>query len=538
MKKWTRRQVLERAGWVGVGAVTLGPTLTWSSGCGEDDPIDGTPTEEFRHGVASGDPLTNAVILWTRVTPAEAGPVDLTWEVASDHNLRNVVQSGLATTDASRDYTVKVDAGGLTPGRTYYYRFYTDHGQSLVGRTRTLPEGRLDNLRFGVLSCSSYPHGYFHAYRHAAERLDLDAAVHLGDYIYEYGNDVYGSARWVEPDRDIVFLDEYRTRHAHYRLDPDLQAIHQMVPFIAVWDDHESANDSWQQGAENHDQETQGDWHARKDASVQAYAEWLPIREQPDPLKIWRSFQFGDLVELIMLDTRLWGRDAPVDDRDNLDDPTRRLLGDDQKAWLAERLMSTSARWKVLGQQVMMGQLLVGGSPLNLDQWDGYPRTRHWLLSLLRDAGIDDVVVLTGDIHSSWANDLSTDPLDPAVYDPETGEGSVAVEFVTTSVTSPALADTGGTLSDIVRSQNPHVKYLNLLNRGFMVVDVTRERAQADWYHLDGIGLDQGNLEHGVSFLTRAGHNRLELADAPTSGSSRGRAPDHVPPRDHLFDDA
>jgi alkaline phosphatase D len=280
------------------------------------------------------------------------------WQIARDGAFTDIARSGELTTDGDRDYTVKVDVTGLSPATTYYYRFIALGGSSPIGRTRTAPSGGVARLRFAVVSCSSYAHGFFHAYRSIAQRLDLDAVVHLGDYIYEYGSGQYGTARPYEPEHEILNLADYRARYAYYRKDPDLQAVHRQHPFIAVWDDHESANNAWVDGAENHTPGAEGKWADRKAAAAQAYAEWMPIRELEGPTKIYRSLRYGDLAELIMLDTRSWGREEQVPQSDSrINDPNRQLLGQDQEAWLSERLRTSTAQWKLVGQQVMMGQL-------------------------------------------------------------------------------------------------------------------------------------------------------------------------------------
>lgn len=307
--RWTRRQMLAGMG-VGAGAAAL-------SGCDR-----GRSLVRFDHGVASGDPLADRVVLWTRVSPVEPAPqtIPVRWEVAADSAFDQVVAEGQTATDAARDFTVKVDAGGLAPGQRYHYRFSVAGDKSPVGRTRTLPSGPVDRVAFAVVSCSNYSHGLFTVYRAIAAREDIDAVLHLGDYLYEYPPDVYVSepaiamGRVVVPDGELLTLADYRTRYALYRTDADLQAAHAAHPFIAVWDDHEVANDAWKGGAENHD-DSEGDFATRKAAAIRAYHEWLPIRETPDgdPGRLYRSFDFGDLASLIMLDTRLAGRDRQID---------------------------------------------------------------------------------------------------------------------------------------------------------------------------------------------------------------------------------
>lgn len=290
---------------------------------------DRTPEIAFEHGIASGDPLQNAVILWTRVTPLDeedlSEPIPVRWVIAEDSELDDVVAKGEMSTSAEADFTVKVDAGGLAPGQSYFYGFSVGSQRSPVGRTKTLPAGNARRIKLAVVSCSNHPAGYFNVYRAVADRNDVDTVVHLGDYFYEYGADGFGGetgkalGRIADPVHEIVSLDDYRTRHAQYRSDPDLQALTARHPMIAVWDDHETANDSYAQGAQNHD-EGEGDWGERKAAAIRAYHEWLPIRA-PDPKqpeRTYRSFQYGDLATLIMLDTRLIGRDKQIDYRTDL----------------------------------------------------------------------------------------------------------------------------------------------------------------------------------------------------------------------------
>ena len=470
----------------------------------------------FLHGVASGDPMPGAVILWTRVTlPAGmTGDVVVTWEIARTVDFAAIVAMGTFTTTAARDHTVKVDATGLTAGTTYYYRFRANGMTSPVGRTRTAPSGTVDRARLAVISCASMAHGYFHVYRALSRRLDLDAVLHLGDYIYEYGNEQYGDVREYDPPMEIVSLSDYRRRHAHYKRDADLRAAHQQHPFITVWDDHEFANNSWEGGAENHTPMTQGDWAARKAAAEQAYFEWMPIREQSDG-RIYRRLQFGSLLDLVMLDTRIWGRQLQTTGMNPpFNDPMRTILGAAQEQWLQEQITTSRATWKVVGQQVMMGQL---PQFLNTDAWDGYPAARTRFFSLLRSMQINDVVVLTGDIHSSWAMDLTETPTNTATYDPATGRGSLAVEFVCPAITSPGFPPgivTTTALSLLAR--NTHMKYFDLVRRGYVILDVTQTRLQGAFFH----------FEHGTTFLP----------DATTDGFSGAFST--VPGRNHLERDS
>ncbi|MFH1321395.1 MAG: alkaline phosphatase D family protein [Bacteroidota bacterium] len=447
----------------------------------------------FYHGVASGDPLSDRVIIWTRVTPdtITTGDIDVNWGIALDTNFIQVINSGIVYTNDAVDYTVKVDATGLQPNTWYYYKFNALGKNSLIGRTKTAPTGDVDSIRFAVVSGSHFEHGYYNAYERITNRNDIDAVLHLGDYIYEYaagGGYTNDTVRIHDPEHEILTLGDYRIRYSQYRLDPQLRGLHQQYPWIIVWDDHETANNSWTSGAENHDSTSEGSWADRKAAGVQAFFEWIPIRKpSPSDNHIYREFSFGDLFDLIMLDTRLEGRDEQLAMCSDLDDTARKMLGDQQFNWMTNQLTGSTAQWKIIGQQVMIAPLeanlcfpFITKSAVNTDQWDGYPVVRDKLFNCIMDSNITDVVILTGDIHTSWANDL---PLDPGTYDPGTGAGSVAVEFVTTSVTSAALPlDLSLIGVPTIKLINPHIKYINLDDKGYNIVDINKSRTQSDWY--------------------------------------------------------
>jgi alkaline phosphatase D len=552
-----RREFLVRVG--AAGAVLWLPGCGGSGG-GDPGPTPPPPTGTFRHGVASGDPLEDRVILWTRVSVDTAGPVQVEWVIARDAGLTDVAAQGTASAEAARDYIVKVDPTGLAPGVTYYYRFTAAGEQSPIGRTRTTPVGSVPRLRLGVVSCASYPHGFFNAYARLAERADLDAVVHLGDYVYEYGNgpgeygaDVQAGGRIYDPPWETVTLADFRRRFAHYRLDADVRAMHRQHPVIAVWDDHESACDAWVGGAANHNA-GEGDWTTRKAAAVQAYREWMPIRDvaASDPQLAYRRFRFGDLVDLILLESRLLARSqqgtpplAPVtlfEDAGDFADPARQLLGATQESWLSAELAASTARWRLLGQQVMVGQLKANGQPnsdntatpggqggvfLNPDQWDGYPRARERLWAMIRGAAghpnvaVPNVVVLTGDIHSSWAMDITEDPNNPDTlaggYDPATGAGSMAVEFVGTSVTSPGAEELAGFAEAALMGENPHLKFVDLARHGYLIVDIDATRCQGEWWYVDSI-LAPTSAEHfGAAWFTNDGTNHLQPSLLPSA---------------------
>jgi alkaline phosphatase D len=486
--------------------------------CSSADPA----PQYFFHGVASGDPLPDAVILWTRVTTNAPSAV-VGWVIAKDPALQNVVKRGSFTTDAERDYTVKIDVTGLDPQTTYYYRFDHAGGNSPIGRTRTAPSGAATRLRFAMVSCASYAHGYFHVYRHVAKRLDLDCVLHLGDYIYEYATNGYGDRRAYEPPNEILSLADYRTRHAQYKRDPDLAEAHRQHPFVCIWDDHEIADNGWREGAENHDPATEGTWSDRRAAAQRAYSEWMPIRDQSSTAKIYRSLRYGDLVELVMLDTRYVGRDLQAtsgNDAQTMNDPSRTILGAEQEAWLADRLKTSTSTWKLVGQQVMFGQL---PQFLNVDAWDGYRPCRERVLDVIEKNAVKNVVILTGDIHTSWAMDITRDPTLPN-YDPTTGAGALAVEIVTPGVSSPGLP-LFAYLAESLVQQNRHMRFVDLAKRGYVVLDVTPQRLQAAFWHVEDVIDPALSAETMVgAFSTAAGVSNLkkDASEAPTPEAPPG----------------
>ncbi len=482
----------------------------------------------FAHGIASGDPLADRIILWTRVEASKDALVPVRWWIAKDEAMQEVVNGGEITALPWRDHSVKVDALGLEPARRYFYQFECGGERSIVGRTRTLPAATVTNLKFAVVSCSNFPFGYFNAYGRIAAREDLDAVLHLGDYIYEYAPGGYGNGsefnRAPLPAKEIVTLDDYRGRHAQYKTDPDLQAAHARHPWITVWDDHETTNNSWRDGADNHNPDKgEGTWGDRRQAGERAYFEWMPIRETLGARGsfTYRSFRFGNLCDLTMLDTRLHGRSQQIvaaerKNRTLLDAPGRSLLGADQHAWLAEELRgskSASTKWRVLGQQCMLGQLMDEERHiLNTDQWDGYPHSRTALLDQLKNEGINNTIVVTGDIHSAWAMDITPDPFNG--YDPSSGKGSLAVELVGTSVTSPGPFGAG---DDAVKAEqraikhHPHLHWTNFRHRGYFTLDLNAERAFAEWWAVDTI-TERSDKESRVhAMLTQTGRNHLEI---------------------------
>ena len=513
----------------------------------------------FEHGVASGDPLARKIIIWTRVSSERGGIVPVKWEMALDAAFRRIVRAGITLTDGRKDHTVKVDVSGLKPDTVYHYRFAVGHTLSPAGHTRTLPVGGVDQVKLAVFTCSNFPAGYFHAYREAAKLEGIHAAVHLGDYIYEYGRDGYASAdaaelgREVLPEHECVTLADYRQRYAQYHTDADLQAVHAAMPFINVWDDHEIANDTWKDGAENHDATSEGEFTVRRAAALQAFHEWLPIRS-PDPRKpqqINRSFAFGNLLALHMLDTRVIARDQQLEYANyfgsdgsfdsarfaaDMADMDRQLLGAEQLLWLQQQLASSGATWQMLGQQVLMGRMnipapLVLGQisfsaysalvykaqtapatltpqeqfilaqpaiPYNLDAWDGYAMARETVLAMSK-ALDKNLVVLAGDTHNAWASDLQDYQGSP-----------VGVEYAVASVSSPGL-------EEYFPAENPlavaaglealigPLKYANTGDRGYMVVTATADECRADWHYVSTVKAEDYKAFAGKALRTLPG---------------------------------
>jgi alkaline phosphatase D len=532
------------------------------AGCGGDD----DPSAAFQHGVASGDPLVDRVILWTRVTTPETS-LRVSWELASDAGFSAVVASGAVTATAASDYTVKVDATGLEAAKAYWYRFRAGNATSPVGRTRTLPSGSVAQVRLAVFSCANFPAGYFNVYAEAAQRDDLDATVHLGDYLYEYARGGYASGnaqalgRQVEPGTELLSLADYRTRHAQYKTDADLQTLHARAPMIAVWDDHEIANDAYVTGAENHQPATEGDYAQRRAAAIQAYHEWMPTRVGTAE-RIYRSFDFGSLLSLHMLDTRVIGRDQQLDYANYftatgfdaaaftaaVGSPTRQLMGAEQTTWLQQRLAASTATWQVLGQQVLMGRMNIPAPilseannpgtgvtvsqyaaivakaqtapatltpteqailaqpsiPYNLDAWDGYAVARETVLGAAR-ALDKNLVVLSGDTHNAWANDLL-----------DLSGNQVGVEFATSSVSSPGFeeylpAEDPAQLAASLTQLIGPLQYCDTSRRGYMLLTATATECRADWVYVSTIASRSytATTSKSLRMLPGAGNRRI-----------------------------
>ncbi|MDX3450421.1 alkaline phosphatase D family protein [Streptomyces sp. ME02-8801-2C] len=506
-------------------------------------------TPAFLHGVASGDPLPDGVLLWTRVTPtAEAIPgsgigpdTEVSWIVARDKAFTNIVSKGSTTARAASDHTVKADIRGLAPATDYWFRFSAGGTDSPAARTRTAPaaDAAVAGLRFGVVSCANWEAGYFSSYRHLAARGDLDAWLHLGDYIYEYGTGGYGTRGTVvrphSPAHEILTLADYRVRHGRYKTDSDLQSLHAAAPVIAIWDDHEFANDAWSGGAENHTEGAEGTWSSRQAAAKQAYFEWMPVRPAVAGTT-YRRLRFGKLADLSLLDLRSFRSRQVSTGSGSVDDPARTITGRAQLDWLKAGLKASDTTWRLVGNSVMISPFAIGsltadlfkplaellglpkeGLALNTDQWDGYTDDRRELLAHLRSNAIRNTVFLTGDIHMAWANDVPVDagtyPLSP----------SAATEFVVTSVTSDNLDDIlkvpEGTVTalaaPIIRAANRHVHWVDTDRHGYGVLDITADRAQMDYYVLSDRTKPNATSTWWRSYRTPSGTQRVERTYDP-----------------------
>jgi len=537
------RRTLLKGGAVTAAALTFGALTAEEARAAVDQTA---RSGVFGFGVASGDPTATELLLWTRVTPTPdatpgsgRGPrTKVHWELSADEDFRHVVRQGTEWTDAGRDHTVKVVVHGLEPYTRYWYRFSAKAGTSPVGRTQTAPDepGSTHALRLAFVSCSNWTGGFFTAYRGIAARDDLDVVLHLGDYLYEYGNDDdrYGPAELAgirdhQPPVEMLSLEDYRLRHALYKTDPDLQAAHLRFPWIVIFDDHEIANDAYATGAENHETQDdpdtdytapgsptgirpEGDFQARRRRAFQAYLEWMPIREpeswqreRHQGTQFFRRFTFGDLAELSVIETRQNRSQqvpATADGVVNpaLADPARHLPEPQQLDWLTRGITGSRAAWHLVGNQTVFARLfgvpalgpVLPGQVFNTDQWDGYQADQRRLLDAMAAARGADPVVLTGDIHASFANDL---PRDPTRYPVD--RNSVGVEFVCPSVTSNGFKESLGSaataqaVTAAAQVANPWVRYLEGVGHGFVVLDVTPQRVQADYWFIHSSG-DKG----------------------------------------------
>lgn len=485
-----------------------------------------TAATGFTHNVASGEPGPDSMLLWTRYVPMSDGVTRLEAQVALDPDFAKVVAGGVVRTGAYRDWTAKIAVDGLKPGTVYWYRFIAPNGErSPVGRTKTLPEGKVDRFNLAVFSCSNLPQGLFNAYAHAAARKDVDLWLHTGDYIYEYGVASTREADWAVgrkeqllPVTEILAIADYRLRYASYRADPDLQRLHQLAPMVALWDDHESANDSYEAGAQNHQPDKEGDWNIRRAAAMQVYREWMPVSDEP-----WKAYGIGTLATLYRTESRLLARTKPADlgaafraadpdaalkaFRDGVwKDPAATMMGSTQESWLAHQMKATKGAWQLVGMGTILGRTVMPkdavdwlrpevnekkvagyrnniraaqqGLPMWMDRWDGYPAARSRLLKSAQAADAD-LVMLSGDSHNAWAYGLMEDG-QPA-----------GVEFAGQAVTSNGMEGDMGADPKVVAqgfmAANPELKWADTSQRGYMMIQVTPQRVTGEWLFLQTI---------------------------------------------------
>jgi len=527
-----------------VGAIGLSASI--SSSCSKN-------TYSFNHGVASGDPLEDRVILWTRVTPQQAGPVEVILEVSENKNFSKVAYSKKLNTSSLSDYTIKYDFLAkqyCNSDNGFFYRFRAGNSVSETGRSKTFSKN-IKSAKIAIFSCSNFPAGYFNAYQAAAEKNDLDLWLHLGDYLYEYPMGGYATenaeklGRAPIPIHEMITLSDYRQRHAQYKLDQGSIALHKHAPLIAVWDDHEFSNDAWKRGAENHSEDgSEGDFYARRSAAIKAYYEWMPIREQQNKRRIFRDFKIGKLMHLIMLDTRQFGRDKQIQPKDylsksgfyqakfynDLNSEYRELLGAEQFSWIENKILNSNAAWTIFGQQVLMTKLkfpdisktlkaeeipdflkpylkLLGlGIPSNLDAWDGYPAARNKLYKLMKNAK-KKFISLAGDTHNSWVSELEN----------QSGE-KVGIELGAPSVTSPGITDVlnldENNFVDSIVKLNKELQWMNPSNRGYLFLDCTDSKIIASFNFIKELDNINSEISSSQSFLIHREGFELEKIKA------------------------
>ncbi|WP_442482281.1 alkaline phosphatase D family protein [Aeoliella sp. SH292] len=495
-----------------VASLTAAPALRAADVLNAPKDLGNNP---FTLGVASGDPAVRSVLLWTRLAPEPLEPgggmptlaVPVRWEVAEDDQFKRIVKSGQTVATPQLGHSVHVAVDELNPNRWYHYRFLSGDATSPVGRTRTMPNDRhpSERFKFAFASCQHFESGYYAAYRHMAEQ-DLDMVVHLGDYIYEGPGKEGGVRKHV--GKEIQSLDDYRIRHALYKTDPQLQAMHAACPWMVTWDDHEFDNNYAAEISEQADIDPI-DFLARRANSYQAYYESMPLRRRSLPqgphMRLYRKVSFGNLAEMMVLDTRQYRSDQPQGDgKHDLNDAARSvsqsMLGAEQRGWLESSLLASPAKWNILAQQVMMATVdLKRGEKqrYSMDQWPGYLHERDHLVNFLGDRRVSNPVVLTGDIHANWVNDLRADDLKPE-------SPVVATEFVGTSISSGGNGPSVAPDAESVLAENPGVKFLDR-QRGYVACDVTADEWNSHYYIVDDVTKPDSEVSRLASFLVESG---------------------------------
>ena len=469
--------------------------------CPEIDSMAQLSKSYFPFGVASGDPKENSVVIWTALFETSNAVETVQWEISADTNFTKILKRGSVSPESSKGYSIKNTVTGLPSGMKLFYRFLYKKQYSPIGRTKTAAQ-EAQVLRLAMVSCSSYELGYYNAYRLLSREKDLDAIIHLGDYIYEYQPGKYQQKKLTRdhiPAKEIISLNDYRSRYAQYRLDPDLAELHRLYPFITIWDDHEIANDTYVEGAKNHQPEADGDWKTRKQVARQVYFEWLPVEDNPEK-SIIRKFKYGNLAELFMLDGRLEGRSKQAE---NTSDPivldsSRTMLGAQQSKWLIDGVNSSTAKWKIIGNQVIFSPYnypeQLKSYPKSMDVWDGYPVERNKIMQAWKAAGSKNIVILTGDVHVSMGFNLQSSPNDSS--------GSIGAEWVTPSVTSSNY-DEYNNAEEVTATEkmfkenglNPHLNFLDLSNHGYVLLTFNSKEASANWKFVETVLKKSDNIK-------------------------------------------
>lgn len=474
-------------------------------------PMFKTEAAPFYFGVASGDPTSNSVLIWTKLVSTDFSPKSVRWEIALDTSFSRLVSEGDITIDSSTAYSMTVRVSGLDAGKHYFYRFSHLNQFSPIGRTKTAPISA-DSLKFAVVSCNNFESGYFNAFYDIAKRSDIDAVIHLGDYIYEYSRGNYGrndAARQHIPAHEILDLSDYRSRYAQYRLDPNLQEMHRLHPIIAIWDDHEFANNAHLRGAQNH-QESEGDWELRKRIAKKVYFEWLPV-SSATTTGVIRKLEYGDLATLFMLDGRIKGRSKQLSHYtdsayQSLD---RYMLGNEQVDWLISGIRNSKSKWTLIGNQVIFSELDAGHLTKKnakfMDTWDGYPVERNYIMDAFYKNSFKNIIFLTGDIHTAWGIDLAASPQNNNSYNRKTGHGVIGAEFVTPSISSSNLDErVDRNLAKLVGSlmkspaRNPHIRYVNMVDHGYLVLTLSSNTAQSSWHYCQTVREQNFNMRKKV----------------------------------------
>jgi alkaline phosphatase D len=485
----------------------------------------------FYHGVASGDPLPNAVIIWTRFTPLSDFDQDyeIFYEVATDLDFSQIVNHGTHTTNADSDYTVKLDITGLEADTYYFYRFMYANTYSIIGRTKTTPVASVNNLKFAVLSGSDFTKGFYTGLAKISERNDIDAVIHTGDYIYEHGN-LGEITREHYPAAEIYLLQDYRNRLSQYRLDTNLQRCHQLYPWIVIWDDHDIVVDALRDTSYRHNPAF-GLYSARKYAAIKAFREWIPCRDpeiidENDFYKNWQYFSYGNLVDMYSLDVRLYDRDNWPENifSPEYNSPDIKIIGPEQMDWITSHLYESEAQWKIIINGLMFSHFKALGYPLVMENWDGYPYERNQILNHLEAHNISNLVFLSGDFHCSFGNNVPKNPYNNLAYNPITGNGSLAVEFIPPSLSSDNFDEgndyglgSAAVASALITASNPHMRLVELEGHGYILLDITAERAQAEFWFMENIQDPENTNEylHGIRF-TQLNENKLQSGNTPS----------------------